>query len=180
MISLIIASLAFFLVGLAFFITSIIKNKTGISAKEFISAQYLMVKIPFSSFKKKTLLLRRLSIPDVVEIGSIPNWLQVMLLAEKPEEESKKSIEILNQKSEIELLQETKEYFDLLQKVAEKSIVKYEHYVKQWQEIDPSYTGRLPDITLQAIFNEIMNPSKNAIKKKTSYNVLRLLEKYIK
>lgn len=170
----IIASLVFFITGLAFF-----NKRKEISAPEFISQNYLLTKIHFSPKVMKKLLLRRLSMSDIVEIDGVPNWITALLIEKNPEklkEKAKQSNKKLGKKTDAEMVKETKDYFNFLQKVAERTIVKWDIYVKEWQKVDPEYTGRLPDITLQEIFDKQINPTKNIVKKKSSYNALRWLQ----
>ena len=57
-------------------------------------------------------------------------------------------------------------YYDFLQKVAERAIVQWNLYSTEWKKVDPDFLGRLPDITLQNIFNTLLNNTRVIVKKR--------------
>ena len=172
-----IVSLAVLSAGLIMFGVSFRRIKTGIGYKEFISSQYFYDKIDFGYGKTKKILLRRLQMSDIVSIGEMPNWIQMMMFKEDKSEEVKKLQEEDSKKTEQERVEDTKKYYDFLQKVAERAIVQWNLYSTEWKKVDPDFLGRLPDITLQNIFNTLLNNTRVIVKKKSSYKDLQLLAK---
>ena len=75
------------------------------------------------------------------------------------------------------MLFRSRKYYDFLQKVAERAIVQWNLYSTEWKKVDPDFLGRLPDITLQNIFNTLLNNTRVIVKKKRSYKDLQLLAK---
>lgn len=151
------------------------KIKYGIDIGEFISSQYMLADVPFGASITKKLLLRRLGMDDFASLGEMPNWLAMFLKGDIKEIADAK--QELDKKTDAELIDETKKYYDLCQKIAERSIVRWAEYVKEWQSVDPEYTGRLGRETLDFIFNAQMAPVSKYIKKKMAYSVLLALQK---
>jgi len=174
-----IAGLALFLAGLVFFVKSILnKNKyTGIGYKEFISTRYFVEDVPLGGGVKKKLLLRELDIKDICEISDMPNWF-VMLESRGPDAVNKAKRE-LEEKSEEELLDQTKKFYTMMQKVGERAIVKWSFFVEEWKKVDPEYTGKFDKETLDWMFERYTNKAANIIKKKNSYAVLQSLAKIV-
>lgn len=174
-----IVSLAVFTAGLIMFGVSFKRIKTGIGYKEFISSQYFYDKIDFGYGKKQKMLLRRLQISDILAIGDMPNWIQMMIYKDDDTktEEVKKLQEEESKKTNEEKIADTKKYYDFLQKVAERAIVQWSLYEKEWRAVDPDFTGKLTDITLQYVFNTLLENTRVIVKKKSSYKDLQLLAK---
>jgi hypothetical protein len=173
-----IAGLVAFAAGLASAIFSaVMKSKyKGIGAKEFISSQYMLVKVPFGGTVSKKLLVRRMDIKDLLETSDMPNWISIMLSGS--EDEKSKMIEAQAGKTETELLEETKKLYATLQSMAERVIVGYQQFKAEWMKVDPDYDGKLRRETLDFLLQlELSQPAKY-IKKKISYSVLRLLVNY--
>jgi hypothetical protein len=174
-----IAGLAFCLAGLAFFIKSILnKNKyTGIGYKEFISTRYFVADVPLGRGVKKKLLLRELDIKDIVEISDMPNWFINIEFKGKDAVEKAKSE--LKDKTEQELLDQTKKFYSMMQNVAERAIVKWSFFAEEWKNVDPEYNGKFDKETLDWMFERYTNEAANVIKKKNSYDVLQSLAKIV-
>lgn len=151
------------------------QKKLGIDVGEFISAQYMLGDVPFGDGITKKMLMRRLDMRDVADMGDIPNWLCIFLKGDaKDIEQAKKDVE---KKSDEELMLETKKYYDMCQRMAERTFVRWKEYVEEWKRVDPEYTGTLPQVTLDYVFRVQMEPSKNLIKKKICYQILQSLAK---
>jgi|SRR5574344_1278912 hypothetical protein len=172
-----VVSLAVLSAGLIMFGVSFKRIKTGIGYKEFISSQYFYDKIDFGYGKNKKILLRRLQMSDIMAIGEMPNWIQMMMFKEDKNEDIKKLQEEDAKKTDKERIEDTKKYYDFLQKVAERAIVQWGLYCTEWKKVDPDFIGRLPDITLQSIFNTLLNNTRVIVKKKSSYKDLQLFAK---
>lgn len=170
------ASLLLFIAGACLFLKSRQnKIKSGIDVGEFISSQYMIAPVPFGAGKTKNLLLRRISMEDFAAMGDIPNWITIFMKGDvKDISETKKNIE---EKSDEELLSDTKKYYELCQRIAERSIVRWKEYVEKWKSIDPEYTGTLPKEALDFIFSAQTAPLSKYIKKKMAYSVLLALQK---
>jgi hypothetical protein len=171
-----IASLAVFTAGLVFFMLSK-RRSNGIDSKSFISGMYMLSNIPIGNGVYRKLLLRRLQIADIVAIGGIPNWIQIIMLSSDIKTGVESATKTMASKKPEEQVKETIEYYAFLQKVAERCIVKWDEFVSEWKAVDSEFTGKLPDITLQYIFNLQLNQSRDVIKKKTSYKELLSLQK---
>jgi len=170
------ASLLFFITGACLFLKSK-KNKvqSGVDVGEFISAQYMYDDVPFSAGISKKMLMRRLDMRDLASLGDVPNWLMMMLNGDvKDIEEAKKALE---KKTEKELFEETKKYYDMLQEMAERTFVRWPEYVSEWKKVDPEYTGKFRKETLDYVFAKQMEPAKKIIKKKVCYQILQSLAK---
>jgi len=177
------ASLALMVAGLASFVFGIINKKrySGIGYKEFISSQYMVCRVPFSSKVSKRLILRRMEIADICEMGDIPNWLSILLAKGVTDKAAAdKAMGELSAKSDDQLLKDSTDFYNVIQKLAERSIVGYSKYVEEWRKVDPEYTGRLPRITLDKIFEVQTGSLSKYIKKKNTYSVLRSLVNYTK
>lgn len=174
-----IAGLAFILAGLVFFIKSFIdKNKyTGIGYKEFISTRYFVDNVPIGNGVKKKLLLRVLDIKDICEISDMPNWF-LMIEARTPEAVFKAK-EMLKNRTEEELLTQTKKFYEMMQRLAERAIVKWSFFVEEWKKVDSEYNGKFDKETLDWMFERYTNKAANVIKKKNSYAVLQSLAKIV-
>lgn len=171
-----IASLAVFTAGLVFFMLSK-RRSNGIDSKSFISGMYMLSNIPIGNGVSRKLLLRRLQISDIVAIGGIPNWIQIIMLSSDIKSGVDSATKTMTGKKPEEQVKETLEYYEFLQKVAERCIVKWDEFVSEWKAVDSEFTGKLPDITLQYIFNLQLSQSRDVIKKKISYKELLSLQK---
>lgn len=171
-----IASLAVFTAGLVFFMLSK-RRSNGIDSKSFISGMYMLSNIPIGNGVYRKLLLRRLQIADIVAIGGIPNWIQIIMLSSDIKTGVESATKTMASKKPEEQVKETIEYYAFLQKVAERCIVKWDEFVSEWKAVDSEFTGKLPDITLQYIFNLQLSQSRDVIKKKISYKELLSLQK---
>lgn len=178
-----IASLAVFTAGLVFFMLSK-RRSNGIDSKSFISGMYMLSNIPIGNGVYRKLLLRRLQIADIVAIGGIPNWIQIIMLSSDIKTGVESATKTMASKKPEEQVKETIEYYAFLQKVAERCIVKWDEFVSEWKAVDSEFTGKLPDITLQYIFNLQLNQSRDVIKKrlltKNCYRCKRVRAKTVK
>jgi hypothetical protein len=178
-----IASLAVFTAGLVFFMLSK-RRSNGIDSKSFISGMYMLSNIPIGNGVYRKLLLRRLQIADIVAIGGIPNWIQIIMLSSDIKTGVESATKTMASKKPEEQVKETIEYYAFLQKVAERCIVKWDEFVSEWKAVDSEFTGKLPDITLQYIFNLQLNQSRDVIKKrlltKNCYRCKRIRAKTFK
>lgn len=172
-----VVSLAIFLAGLIFFIYSFKRVKTGIGYKDFISSRYMYCKINTGYGIKRNMILRKLSIADIIEIGDVPNWINTIFIEKDIDKLLADTKKTLEKKSEEELLKQTTQYYNFLQKVAEKSIVRWDEFINEWRKVDPQFNPRLDDSTLQEIFSKQIESVRGIVKKKNFYNELRLLGK---
>ena len=171
------ASLIVFTVGLVFFIAGrLARVKTGIHNKDFISGMYLYEKVLLFG-KRRKILLRRLEVADILAIGGVPNYIYSMFTTENIQEEVDKLKKDIEKKTEEENIKDSIEYYDFLQRVAERSIVAWDSIKEDWEKVDPQFTGRLPEETLLDLFNVQINNKNIYVKKKKIYYDLLSLER---
>lgn len=171
------ASLIVFTVGLVFFIAGrLTRVKTGIHNKDFISGMYLYEKVLLFG-KRRKILLRRLEVADILAIGGVPNYIYSMFTTENIQEEVDKLKKDIEKKTEEENIKDSIEYYDFLQRVAERSIVAWDSIKEDWGKVDPQFTGRLPEETLLDLFNVQINNKNIYVKKKKIYYDLLSLER---
>ena len=169
------ASLIVFTVGLVFITGRLARVKTGIHNKDFISGMYLYEK--YCSLKEKKDSLRRLEVADILAIGGVPNYIYSMFTTENIQEEVDKLKKDIEKKTEEENIKDSIEYYDFLQRVAERSIVAWDSIKEDWEKVDPQFTGRLPEETLLDLFNVQINNKNIYVKKKKIYYDLLSLER---
>ena len=171
------ASLIVFTVGLVFFIAGrLARVMTGIHNKDFISGMYLYEKVLLFG-KRRKILLRRLEVADILAIGGVPNYIYSMFTTENIQEEVDKLKKDIERKTEEENIKDSIEYYDFLQRVAERSIVAWDSIKEDWEKVDPQFTGRLPEETLLDLFNVQINNKNIYVKKKKIYYDLLSLER---
>jgi hypothetical protein len=127
--------------------------------------------------KRRKILLRRLEVADILAIGGVPNYIYSMFTTENIQEEVDKLKKDIEKKTEEENIKDSIEYYDFLQRVAERSIVAWDSIKEDWEKVDPQFTGRLPEETLLDLFNVQINNKNIYVKKKKIYYDLLSLER---
>ena len=100
-----------------------------------------------------------------------------MFTTENIQEEVDKLKKDIEKKTEEENIKDSIEYYDFLQRVAERSIVAWDSIKEDWGKVDPQFTGRLPEETLLDLFNVQINNKNIYVKKKKIYYDLLSLER---